>query len=431
MTSLVEDLPWASMSPEVLEELTFAILEEMGAAELEWRSSNESINAPDGGRDLEAVFNRPTPDGDIERQRWWLECKRRKRTVTPADVKECVLNTAPYRHVAIYIIVTNSYFSNPTRDWIAKYNEGSSGPTVKLWDRKRLQDLVSKYPSAAAKSLVAALSFSDRIEFLTSYFFDHGRTLNEVELRDAWERRDEINNTEFCVAASYADICSGNISNRPWMTCPTDSQLLHALILSYTALIGAILRDLPVVNEKIVETAGYITGCAARRLPRDTVEEVLDNPPSFLADPFDLDKNAGELIVGPGKRSLANELLRRCADDCARYSMSLHDNDLLTDFWRSYGSLPTERDTRDLIFIDISVPCAVGLEVSSEIHCPLDSDSYLEDNKRYVDMVKRVIKFRTCHPSGQYLLHSRSRKRPGQDNLHTEPFADESADYSE
>lgn len=408
MAGLVEDLPWGSMSPKALEELTFAIVEEMGAVELKWRSSDESINSPDAGRDIEAIFNRPTPDGDIERQQWWLECKRRNRVVSPSDVKEGVLNAVAYTEISYYIIVTNSHFSNPTQDWITRHNERHSGPIVKLWDRKRLQGLVSKYPSAAAKSLVAALSFPERIEYLASYFFEHGRTLNEVELRLAWERREEIDSAEFCIAASYADICTGNIDNRPWMTCLSNAQLFSALVLSYTALIGTIIRDLPVVNENVVETVGYITGCAAHRLPDDRVQAVLADPPSFLADPFQLNDGARDLIVEPGKRSLANELLLRCADDCARYSISLSNDDPLTAFWSRYGPQRAGRDSSHLAIINTSIRCAVGLEVTSDILCPLDSVYYLRDNKRYIDMVKRVIDFRIRHPNDQYLLYSRT-----------------------
>src|SRR5262245_46906967 len=136
MAGLVEDLPWRSMSPQALEELTYAILEEMGAASVTWRSSDTSINAPDGGRDIEAVFNRPTPDNDVDRQIWWLECKRRDNGVKPTDVKESVFNSTVRDDIAAFIIVTNTHFTNPTRDWVDTHNKAKRGPVVKLWDRR-------------------------------------------------------------------------------------------------------------------------------------------------------------------------------------------------------------------------------------------------------------------------------------------------------
>lgn len=58
------------MSAEVLEKLTFAILEEMGAVALEWRSPRQSIKAPDGVETLSSVSISRAPDGDIERRQW-------------------------------------------------------------------------------------------------------------------------------------------------------------------------------------------------------------------------------------------------------------------------------------------------------------------------------------------------------------------------
>jgi hypothetical protein len=190
MTGLVEDLPWESMTATVLEELTFAILEEMGATQVVWRSAEDKITTADGGRDIEATFHLPTPDDDIEPQTWWIECKQRQRPVSPSVVKESILNSTAHSNVTNFIVATNSRFSNPTRDWVAAHNMRRLGPTVKLWDRRRLQSLVAKYPSAAARTLVSALSVKERTEFLGSYFFENSRVPTELEFRSLLAGRD-------------------------------------------------------------------------------------------------------------------------------------------------------------------------------------------------------------------------------------------------
>src|SRR3954466_14169614 len=73
---------WSRVTGEQLEELLYGLLEAMGAGELVWRAgSDRGVNASDGGRDLEAIFDRPGPDGELDRQRWWVECKGRSATV--------------------------------------------------------------------------------------------------------------------------------------------------------------------------------------------------------------------------------------------------------------------------------------------------------------------------------------------------------------
>src|SRR4051794_6783827 len=108
------------------------------------------------------------------------------------------------------IIATNSSFSNPTRDWVKGYNARRIGPNVELWDRRQIQELVKRYPAAAAETMVAALDFQTRVDFLAAYFYESGRILTEAELADCWNRRTEISSPAFLLAACYADSAADN-----------------------------------------------------------------------------------------------------------------------------------------------------------------------------------------------------------------------------
>lgn len=82
-------VPWRTVTGVQLEELLYGLLDAMGASSLVWRAGSATgVTASDGGRDLEAVFDRPSPDGELDRQRWWVECKGRSRTVERLAVQE-------------------------------------------------------------------------------------------------------------------------------------------------------------------------------------------------------------------------------------------------------------------------------------------------------------------------------------------------------
>ena len=58
---------WHGVVGARLEELLYGLLNEMGAQDLIWRAgSNKGVTSADSGRDIEAVFSQPSPDGSVE-----------------------------------------------------------------------------------------------------------------------------------------------------------------------------------------------------------------------------------------------------------------------------------------------------------------------------------------------------------------------------
>jgi HJR/Mrr/RecB family endonuclease len=150
-------IPWDHLKAKEVEECLYWLLDEMGAKNLEWRLGGSGGGTADSGRDLEAQFYISTPDGELTRQKWWIEAKGRSHTVEPSVVKESILNARGVATVDVLLIATNSQFSNPTRDWVKQWQETNPRPVIRLWDRYNLERHISKHPAVAVRLFPDAL----------------------------------------------------------------------------------------------------------------------------------------------------------------------------------------------------------------------------------------------------------------------------------
>jgi hypothetical protein len=155
---LPADIPLAGPKARDLEQCVYWLLDAMGARDLEWRTGGAGGGAADGGRDLEATFYVPSPDGDMEPQRWWIECKGRKGTVEPDEVKAAANNALALGNLAYLVVVTSTTFSNPTRDWVKLWQSAHPRPRLKLWDHGTLERLLSRHPTVVLRLFSEALS---------------------------------------------------------------------------------------------------------------------------------------------------------------------------------------------------------------------------------------------------------------------------------
>ncbi|MFC0112548.1 restriction endonuclease [Kibdelosporangium aridum] len=407
MSGLRDELPWETISAHVLEELLYSLVGEMGAIEREWRSSPGSINTADGGRDIEATFEIPSADGGRNRKRWWIDAKRRKKSVTPSDVKEVALNSLAAADVEALIIATNSTFTNPTRDWVKEFNKRTTGPVVQLWDRVTLQDLLDRYPAAAAAKFFEALGLHDRVEFLTDYFFRCGRVLSEEDLRWAWSVQEEVNNGSFLTAAAYSEMSIGDIGARPWGTLLDSRSSFEALVCCHTALPYSAGQKRVLSWDRSKEVAAYMTAQVCRNLSVELVGKILETPFSFLANSSENPPSLVE-FTDSVLRAVVGELLDACSDDCARMVCGGDFHDVSVDrYWRRYTSVAEIRpDEESLILENCEEPCVVGFSVDLNQFCPLNPHyiriENADDRRRMVDVIKRVINFRVENPTDQY-----------------------------
>jgi hypothetical protein len=336
------------------------------------------------------------------KQRWWVDAKRRSATVSAGDVKSVAVNSVAFGEVDYIVIATNTFFSNPTRDWVAARNKQFTRPIVKLWDRNKLQELVDKYPSAAAKAFTIGLSFEDRNRFLSDFFFERGRPLNVVDLRRAWADKDRIRDARFLVVACHSELTGGDIEARPWGALFNPMIAIESLIYSYTALVICAVHNDSVDLDDTLKTAAYVTASATVILPAPAIAEVLKDPYRFIGGKSPPDTH----FIRPSLQFLAGQLLECCADDCARYSMSPTRGAYrdIEDYWRRYRCVNIEGKGDRLTIVNRNIPCAVGLDVT-DVDCPLDVDEF-GSIESMVEIVKSVIGFRLEHPNGQLLKHS-------------------------
>ncbi len=158
------EIPWQDLKGKNLEELLYWLFDSMGAKELEWRVGGAGAGTADQGRDLELSFYVSSPDGDLVKQRWWVEAKGRTGTVEPFEVKNAVINAAGKAAVDVIVIATNTAFSNPLRDWVKEWQNENARPRVKLWERTELENHCSKNPAAVIRLFARALTMQGKLE---------------------------------------------------------------------------------------------------------------------------------------------------------------------------------------------------------------------------------------------------------------------------
>jgi hypothetical protein len=75
---------------------------------------------------------RPLPMERSKQKNGGLSAKGRAGTVEPDEVKSAVNNALAIDGLDYLVIATNTQFSNPTRDWVKKWQAKHSKPKVKL-----------------------------------------------------------------------------------------------------------------------------------------------------------------------------------------------------------------------------------------------------------------------------------------------------------
>ncbi|MGD9107829.1 MAG: restriction endonuclease [Gammaproteobacteria bacterium] len=145
-SSSESNIPWNTIKGQELEKLVYDIFSSRGAKELVWRKGSIGKSASDGGRDLECTFHRPSPFGELESEKWWVQVKGRKDTIKTDEVKKIINHIViAYQEVDVIVIATNSIFTNATRDWIDKVQKTHKRPKIKMWDQNTLDKLIIKY----------------------------------------------------------------------------------------------------------------------------------------------------------------------------------------------------------------------------------------------------------------------------------------------
>lgn len=412
-SSTVTRVPWRTVTGMQLEELLHGLLEAMGASSLTWRAGSATgVTASDGGRDLEAVFDRPSPDGELERQRWWVECKGRSETVERAAVQQAALDASHRTDIDVLVIATNSRFSNPTRNWVDERVRSFQRPAIRLWDKDRLDRLVRQYPTVVARVLPQALPDEERLRLLITRFQELGEEPTQLDLDYFWERQSWLAEREPDLLAQavaiflYAEgIPLPRV--RQWWRILGTGDIPHALIWALLNLMPLSWGEplpRPVEHDRLIASAARIvTACLA--LAPDAAAIIALNPWEIVVDGEEVAdderalQNWQTIVLRPILAFIQADLIDACASDCSRVTAdNPHEVESLTarKFWEAlFDGTPADKTSGTIVIEMFGEPCTVGLNVDSG--CPLvvsndrDCEGLLQD-------IGEILRFRRSNP---------------------------------
>lgn len=406
---LPASIPFANLKSRDLEEVVFWLLDSMGARDLEWRTGGKGGGAADGGRDLEAFFYVPGPDGDMEPQRWWIECKGRKGTVEASEVKEAVNNSTSKQNLAYLVIATNTTYSNPTRDWVKDWQKSHPLPRVKLWDHETLERLLSKHPNVVLRLFSEALSPEGLLMAVEKRFWERLEYSSERALQTFWRDRSTIQIEPLQRVALIAnEFARGSIERRPWAAIATPVERIQTLHIALSNL-GFLYLRLFRVGEKqepILETFAHLILAALQVSSSDVIASMIIEHALSL-DGGKMPNEVAELLFLPVLHRLMGEIRDVCTSDCERFynhpvttlvSEAMSVESYPRRFSRA-GVVDTEGDGRYTVLQDMTKPCKVGFTLDGENGCPLyEVDQIMEKLPDLLAIVEQIVDVRFPFP---------------------------------
>jgi hypothetical protein len=380
------NIPWSDVKGQDLEELIYWLLDDMGARELQWRRGGICGSSADSGRDLEAIFHVPTPDGEISVEKWWVQAKGRERRVEPRAVKETLNNVSAVSDVRILIIATNADYSNPTKDWVVDWQKSHPLPVVRLWSRHDLERIVSRRPSVVARLFPDALSDQGKLEVLSSRFWNQHYLSGSKTLSELWNHRTALKiGEEHMLALLVSEMANGDIGIHQWTSTLDDKGIekLLVLTLANVPFLSSRAEDYGVGQDHLLDTTAFVVELAVTKLEFGRAFSLFDDPwkhAGLGARSDDFRRYLRGVIVSRMKWTLAEA----CSRDCSRVSIDGSQDRLYTNFWLRYRAEVSEATTGSaevndtLIIENTEKPCDVGLFLGKGHGCPLIEDVHAE-----------------------------------------------------
>src|SRR5690242_17839994 len=138
-------LSFSHLSATDFEEFTFHLLTRLGFINVNWRKGTAHDSSPaDSGRDIVCQQIREDVDKSKHIETWFIDCKHYKRGVPPTEVQN-LLTWAEAERPDVALIIASGFLSNPTKDYIAKYQRNRKPPfRIKYWERPKLEQLTAR-----------------------------------------------------------------------------------------------------------------------------------------------------------------------------------------------------------------------------------------------------------------------------------------------
>ncbi len=401
---LPASIPFAGLKGRDLEECVYWLLNSMGAKDLEWRTGGSGGGAADGGRDLEAVFYTPTVDGEIEAQKWWIECKGRTGTVEPSEVKSAVTNALAIEGLDYVVIATNTQFSNPTRDWVKVWQAKNPNPKIKLWDHAQLERYLSRHPEVVLRLFSEALSLEGRLKAMESRFWNVLEFVTPKTLADIWEARNELQFEPAEIFALVAnEFAGGDIIHRPWGATISASAVQAVLAIGiYNVTYLAHRSSNAGIDQRIMHRAfAYLILAAIDSSPAADVAEIILVSLNRGEDEL-LPQEFQNLLLTPILNQLLSEMQDVCASNCRRMISTSRkalneEKDEIDQYWLRLepDGIEEIRDRRFLQLEKLDEPCVVGFPVDADNGCPLfHTEPKAKTTADFLAIIKQVAAFR-------------------------------------
>lgn len=371
----------------------------MGAKELSWRRGGSGHGTSDQGRDLECLFYTVGPDGEMQRQHWWIEAKGRSGTVEPSAVKDAVVNASAFDHVSTLIIATNTQFSNPTFDWVQQWSRNRSGLNVRLWDRSQLERLICRHPEVIFRIFAEILSVRGHAEVIRSRFLNRSERASEKELKYLWENARQVHwSEELFLAVLVAEVENGDLGVRPWGMIASNQKILATLALVLVNTLYFIVRR----SRTAAEQYPYLSAVSYLMVMALTISS-----PQWVASYCwgamqDLPK-LRHVTIKSVIRTMLDEVLEGCSRDCERIlycgSRSREDSRerLRSNYWDRFSIPETRKEDDDakgsggLIISEHTKSCRLGFQVSSDQVCPIADCDVEEGSEEEMVMALEVV----------------------------------------
>lgn len=378
---LPSEIPFDQLKGHALEECLFWLLDGIGARDITWRVGGTGAGAADGGRDLEASFFVPDDDGQIITRRWWVECKGRSGTLETEAVRSACNNALAEDKLDTLVIATNTTFTNPTRDWVDKWQIRFPKPKILLWDRASLERMLAQQPATVLRLFEGGLSSSGYLRALRDRFWNLLEYSSIERIKRIWLEREQL---EIGVMERFALIANefahGDIEERPWAGTANAREVLETfqygmfnLVYLYTRIVGSGSDQGPAVK-----ALAYLLLSTVREYHPDAVTAIFARSMRTDSDEPMPDELLAYFVM-PVLDTLWGDLQLVCSSDCDRFfpEDSLkhwEKRSLPASYWARFGSrgLPPSEDGKAYRRLERTTePCRVGFELEGEASCPL------------------------------------------------------------
>lgn len=401
-------IPWGTLKGKDLEECCYWLLHAMGAQDLHWRLGGVGQGAPDQGRDLEATFYQADPDGELVRQRWWVEAKGRSSTVEKEAVVRSAQHISAFSQVDIALIVTNTQFSNPTLDWAKQWNSRGQKQRIRLWDRHTLERLLCEHPTVVARLFPKAVSPQGQLDFLTSGFWNQSQRGDAASLKVLWGARHKLDwDIKARIAVIASEVYNGNICERAWGATLDDREFATTFATALINTPGLLLRAKASSGraDGYFEFLSYMLLCALSRFKPKIVTILIEsawrNP-----DGSDFPQEVRDAIMVPVVARLQAEIFDLCLSRCHRITTqpTLLTEQQIENYWdrlRINDSVPPIDPEKGAFTIEIcTVPCKVGFRTTKKAGCPYLREADLSLSET-LETLHKTIQFRQAQQAKQ------------------------------